>query len=176
MAQVEDPSIEANGGGAGDALYRLRHSLAHILAMAVIQLRPGAKLGFGPPIDDGFYYDFELPEPLSDRDFPELERRMRRIIKRGVPFEYEELPVPDALARLEEMGEPFKREYAEELARTQNLETLSFYRSGDFVDLCRGPHVATTRDIPQDAFKLRSVAGAYWRGDSANEQLTRIYG
>ena len=175
MAQAERTAKDSNGSADADALYRLRHSLAHILAMAVLDLRPGTKLGFGPPIDDGFYYDFELPEPISDHDFPELERRMKRIIKRNVPFEYEELPVPEALERLEQMGEPLKREYAEELARTQGLDTLSFYRSGDFVDLCRGPHVASTKEIPQDSFKLRSVAGAYWRGNSDNEQLTRIY-
>jgi threonyl-tRNA synthetase len=158
-----------------DELYRLRHSLAHVLAMAVLELRPGTKLGFGPPIDDGFYYDFVLDEPLSEKDFPELERVMKRILKRNVAFEREELPVPEALARLEEMGEPYKREYAAELAAEQGLDTLSFYRSGGFVDLCRGPHVERTGAIPRDAFKLRSVAGAYWRGDEKNIQMTRVY-
>ncbi|HEX8084119.1 MAG TPA: threonine--tRNA ligase [Solirubrobacteraceae bacterium] len=158
-----------------DDLYRLRHSLAHVLAMAVLELRPGSKLGFGPPIDDGFYYDFVLTEPLSDKDFPDLERAMKRILKRNVAFEREELPVPEALQRLEEAGEPYKREYAEVLAQEQGLDTLSFYRSGDFVDLCRGPHVERTGRLPRDAFKLRSVAGAYWRGDENNIQMTRVY-
>jgi|tagenome__1003787_1003787.scaffolds.fasta_scaffold20956449_2 threonyl-tRNA synthetase len=166
---------ETNGQPAGDDLYRIRHSLAHVLAMAVQELRPGAKLGFGPPIDDGFYYDFVLPEPLSDKDFSEIENRMRRILKRNIKFEHEELPLDDAYERLEEMGEPYKREYAQELAESQHLDTLGFYRSGDFVDLCRGPHVDHTGQIPKDAFKLRSIAGAYWRGDSDNIQMTRIY-
>jgi threonyl-tRNA synthetase len=141
----------------------------------VLDLRPGTKLGFGPPIDDGFYYDFVLSEPLSDKDFPAIEKRMRQILKRNVKFEEEQLPVPDALARLEEMGEPYKREYAQELAESQHLDTLGFYRSGDFVDMCRGPHVAHTGKIPSGSFKLRSLAGAYWRGDSDNIQMTRIY-
>ena len=173
MSQVAEE--QTNGQPEGDDLYRMRHSLAHVLAMAVQELRPGAKLGFGPPIDDGFYYDFVLPEPLSDKDFPELENRMRRILKRNLKFEQEELPLEQAYERLDEMGEPYKREYAQELARSQGLDTLGFYRSGDFVDLCRGPHVANTGRIPRDAFKLRSIAGAYWRGDSDNIQMTRIY-
>jgi threonyl-tRNA synthetase len=101
---------------------------------------------------------------------------MRQILKRNVKFEEEQLPVPDALQRLEDMGEPYKVEYAKELAEKQDLDTLGFYRSGDFVDLCRGPHVAHTGKIPSGSFKLRSVAGAYWRGDSDNVQMTRIYG
>ncbi|MEA2429292.1 MAG: threonyl-tRNA synthetase [Thermoleophilaceae bacterium] len=172
MSEVAEQ--QANGQ-AEDSLYRLRHSLAHVLAMAVQDLRPGTKLGFGPPIDDGFYYDFVLSEPLSDKDFGEIENRMRRILKRNVKFEHEELPLDEAYARLEEMGEPYKREYAQELAETQGLDTLGFYRSGDFVDLCRGPHVDHTGQIPGDSFKLRNIAGAYWRGDSDNIQMTRIY-
>jgi threonyl-tRNA synthetase len=160
---------------ADDRLYCIRHSLAHVLAMAVLELRPGTKLGFGPPIDDGFYYDFVLAEPLSEKDFGEIESRMRRILKRNVPFEHEELPTPEALERLAEFGEPYKREYAAELAEKQHLRTLGFYRSGDFVDLCRGPHVERTSQIPRDSFKLRSIAGAYWRGDADNIQMTRIY-
>ncbi len=173
MSEVAEQ--ESNGQAEGDELYRIRHSLAHVLAMAVQELRPGAKLGFGPPIDDGFYYDFVLPEPLSDRDFAEIENRMRRILKRNIKFEHEELPLDQAYARIDEMGEPYKREYAQELAETQSLDTLGFYRSGDFVDLCRGPHVESTNKIPRDGFKLRSIAGAYWRGDSDNIQMTRIY-
>lgn len=160
----------------GNELYRMRHSLAHVLAMAVQKLRPGTTLGFGPPIDDGFYYDFVLSEPLSEHDLPEIEREMRRILKRGVSFEREEVPVEVALQRLDDMTEPYKRAYAEELSQTQDLESLSFYRSGDFVDLCRGPHVENARAIPRDAFKLRNIAGAYWRGDSRNTMMTRIYG
>ena len=156
-------------------LHRIRHSLAHVMAQAVLEMREGSTLGFGPPIDDGFYYDFILAAPLTDADFPELERRMRRILKKGQRFQREELPVSAALARLEEMQEPYKREYAAELVAKNNLAELSFFRNGPFLDMCEGPHVETTRDIPRDAFKLRSVAGAYWRGDSNNVMMTRIY-
>jgi len=158
-----------------DELYRVRHSLAHILAQAVLELRPGTTLGFGPPIKDGFYYDFVLPQPLTDEDFPELEKRMRQIIKKGQKFYREDLPAAEALARIDGMGEPYKREYARELVAKHGLGELSFYRNGSFLDMCEGPHVETTRDIPRDAFKLRSVAGAYWRGDSRNRMMTRIY-
>src|SRR3954470_2539138 len=158
-----------------DALYRVRHSFAHVLAMAVLKLRPNAKLGFGPPIDDGFYYDFVLDEPLSEDDFPQLEREMKRIIKRNVPFVEEPLPVGEALRMLEESDQPYKREYAAELAARDDLDELGFYRSDGFVDLCRGPHVERTGKLPADAFKLRSVAGAYWRGDANNVMMTRVY-
>ncbi len=156
-------------------LYRIRHSLAHVLAQAVLELRPGSTLGFGPPIDDGFYYDFLLSEPLTDADFPEIERRMRKIIKKGQRFDCENLPYDAAMARLEEMGEPYKREYAETLFERHDLSELTFYRNGPFVDMCEGPHVDTTKAIPRDAFKLRSLAGAYWRDDSRNVMMTRIY-
>jgi threonyl-tRNA synthetase len=158
-----------------EELYRIRHSLAHVLAQAVLEMRPGSTLGFGPPIKDGFYYDFILSAPLTEADFPELERRMKKIVKKGQRFDREDLPSDQALARLEQMGEPYKREYAEELVGKHGLDHLSFYRTGDFLDMCEGPHVATTKDIPRDAFKLRSVAGAYWRGDSGNVMMTRIY-
>jgi threonyl-tRNA synthetase len=149
--------------------------LAHVLAQAVLQLRPDAKLGFGPPIEDGFYYDFLLSRPLTDADFPELEERMRRIISSGQKFEREELPRREALARLDSMGEPYKRAYAEELLAKKGLSSLTFYRSGPFVDMCDGPHVASTIELPEDGFKLRSVAGAYFRGDSRNVMMTRVY-
>lgn len=158
-----------------EQLYRVRHSLAHVLAQAVLQLRPGSTLGFGPPIKDGFYYDFALSEPVTDADFPEIERIMKKILKSGQRFYLENLPKDDAFARLAEMGEPYKQEYAEELCNKHDLDSLSFYRNGSFVDMCEGPHVDTTKEIPRDSFKLRSVAGAYWRGDSDNKMLTRIY-
>jgi len=156
-------------------LYKIRHSMAHVLAQAVLKLRPGTKLGFGPPIADGFYYDFILSEPLSDEDFPEIERTMKKLMKNRQFFNREELPVSDAFARIEEMGEPYKREYAEELVEKKGLDSLTFYRNGDFLDMCDGPHVEHTRELPRTAFKLRSLAGAYWRGDSDNVQMTRIY-
>ena len=158
-----------------DALYRIRHSLAHVLAQAVLEMRPGSTLGFGPPIKDGFYYDFILTEPLTDEDFPRLEQTMRRIIKKGQRFYREELSRDDALIQLGKMNETYKREYALELIDRNGLAELSFYRNGPFLDMCEGPHVDTTRDIPRDGFKLRSVAGAYWRGDSENVMMTRIY-
>ena len=167
--------MNAADRSADDALYRLRHSLAHVLAQAVLDLRPGSTLGFGPPIADGFYYDFILSEPITEEHFPELEQRMRRILKKGQRFYREDLPLSDAFARLDEMQEPYKREYATELVDKNGLDSLSFYRNGPFLDMCEGPHVDTTRDIPRDAFKLRSVAGAYWRGDAENVMMTRIY-
>jgi threonyl-tRNA synthetase len=158
-----------------DALYRVRHSLAHVLAQAVLEIRPGSTLGFGPPIKDGLYYDFILSAPLTEEDFPEIERRMRKILKNGQRFDHEDLPAAAALQRLSEMKEPYKREYAEELVGKKNLSSLSFYRNGPFLDMCEGPHVKTTKEIPRDAFKLRTVAGAYWRGNSDNVMMTRIY-
>ena len=143
-----------------DQLYRVRHGLAHVLAQAVLELRPGSTLGFGPPIRDGFYYDFILSAPVTGADFPELEQRMRSILKKGQRFDHKELPAAAALDRLAEMREPYKREYAEELIAKGRLETLSFYRNGPFLDVCEGPHVANTKEIPRDAFKLKNVAGA----------------
>lgn len=157
------------------SLYRIRHSLSHVLAQAVLELRPGSTLGFGPPIKHGFYYDFILTSPLTEEDFPDIERRMRKIIKQGKRFFREELSVNEALERIDQMGEPYKREYAEELVQKNHLEKISFYRSGPFIDMCDGPHVDTAKDIPASAFKLRSIAGAYWRGNSDNTMMTRIY-
>ena len=158
-----------------DQLYRIRHSLAHVMAQAVLEMREGSTLGFGPPIDEGFYYDFILPEPITEADFPELERRMKRILKKGQRFYQEDVPVAEAYDRLTTMQEPYKQEYAAELVTKNDLDTLSFYRNGPFLDMCEGPHVDTTRDIPRDAFKVRNVAGAYWRGDAKNVMMTRIY-
>ena len=169
MEEVE-PSSE------GDELYRIRHSLAHVLAQAVLDMRPGSTLGFGPPISDGFYYDFALTSPITEEDFPELTRRIKKICKQGQKFYREDLDAEEALKRIEEMGEPYKREYGAELIEKNSLSSLSFYRNGPFLDMCQGPHVETTKEIPRDGFKLRSVAGAYWRGDSKNIMMTRIYG
>jgi threonyl-tRNA synthetase len=159
----------------GDELHRIRHSLAHVLAQAVTKLRPGTTLGFGPAIDDGFYYDFLLSEPLSEEDFPAIEKEMKHIIKQQQAFQMEDLPAEQALARIDGMGEPYKRQYAQELIEKNGLSSLRFYTNGTFVDMCEGPHVANTRELPLGAFKLRSLAGAYWRGDSRNVMMTRIY-
>ena len=158
-----------------DDLYRIRHSLSHVLAQAVLEVRPGSKLGFGPPVDDGFYYDFILSSPLSSDDFADIEKRMRRIIGEDQAFTEENLPYAEAMARIDAMGEPYKKEYAQELFDKKSLQTLRFYRNGPFLDMCEGPHVPSTKAIPPDAFKIRSLAGAYWRGDSKNVIMTRIY-
>ena len=166
---------EQSADQSADQLYRVRHSLAHVMAQAVLEMREGSTLGFGPPIKDGFYYDFILTAPITETDFPELERRMKKILKKGQRFYREELPIDEAMARIADMQEPYKREYAAELAEKNALDTLTFYRNGSFLDMCDGPHVDTTKEIARDAFKLRTVAGAYWRGDSRNVMMTRIY-
>ena len=171
-----DPMEEVELSSEGDELYKIRHSLAHVLAQAVLDMRPGSTLGFGPPISDGFYYDFVLTSPITEEDFPELTRRIKKICKQGQKFYREDLDAEEALKRIEEMGEPYKREYGAELIEKNSLSSLSFYRNGPFLDMCQGPHVETTKEIPRDGFKLRSVAGAYWRGDSKNIMMTRIYG
>ena len=158
-----------------ERLYRIRHSLSHVLAQAVLQLRPGSTLGFGPPIADGFYYDFVLSAPITEEDFPEIEKRMKHIIKQHQAFVREDLPAEQALARIDGMGEPYKREYAAELISARSLESLSFYQNGPFLDMCEGPHVENSRELQAAGFKLRSVAGAYWRGDSKNVMMTRLY-
>ncbi|HBP15387.1 MAG TPA: hypothetical protein DD457_09285, partial [Gammaproteobacteria bacterium] len=127
---LEHQGEPTNVDEADDALHRIRHSLAHVLAQAVLEMRPGTTLGFGPPVKDGFYYDFILSEPITDEDFPKLEQLMRRIIKKGQRFYREELPHDDALNRLTEMNEPYKREYALELLDRNELTELSFYRNG----------------------------------------------
>ena len=173
----QDQSLEHEGEETAehDELYKVRHSLAHVMAQAVLEMRPGSTLGFGPPIRDGFYYDFILSQPLTEEDFPDLTRRMKKIIKKGQRFDREDLSAEDALARIAEMGEPYKEEYGSELIEKNNLKGLTFYRNGPFLDMCEGPHVHTTKEIPRDAFKIRSVAGAYWRGNSDNVMMTRIY-
>lgn len=156
-------------------LYRIRHSLAHVLAQAVLALRPGTKLGFGPPIENGFYYDFDLPEPITAQDLLKLEKRMREILRQKQPFARTELGPDAALEKIRAMSEPFKLEAAGELA-TKGVSVISFYENGPFTDMCEGPHVETTAEIPADAFKLDSIAGAYWRGSEKNKMLTRVYG
>lgn len=156
-------------------LYKIRHSLAHVMAYAVMELYPGTKLGFGPPIEDGFYYDFILPKPITEENFPEIEKKMKHLLKQQHKFEQEELPYKEAMNRLDQMGEPYKKEYAQELFDKKGIKVLSFYRSGEFLDMCEGPHICALNKIPADGFKLRSVAGAYWHGDSKNSMMTRIY-
>ena len=157
-----------------DPLYALRHSLAHVLAQAVLQLRPNAKLAFGPPIDTGCYYDFDLDTPLTPEDFKAIEKAMKKIIGQRQPFEQSSRSVADAVEHLQSRQEQYKVEYCEELA-TRGETEIGFYVNGPFEDMCAGPHLNHTGEIPADCFKIDSLAGAYWRGDESNKQLTRIY-
>ena len=145
-----------------------RHSTAHVMAEAVVSMFPDAKFGIGPAIENGFYYDFELPRALTPEDLPDIEARMAKIIKSDLPFVREEVTQAEAKALFS--GQPFKLELIDEISDEQ----LTVYRQGAFVDLCRGPHVRSTGKIK--AFKLLSIAGAYWRGDEHNRMLQRIYG
>jgi threonyl-tRNA synthetase len=155
-----------------DHLAVMRHSAAHAMAEAVTSVVPGAKFGFGPPIEDGFYYDFDLPRPLTEDDFPAIEAEIARIVAARAPFTRTVMSIADARAYFAERDQPYKVEQIDELER-QGETDVSLYRQRDFVDLCRGPHVADTGRI--GAVKLLSVAGAYWRGDERNPMLTRLY-
>jgi threonyl-tRNA synthetase len=159
-----------------DALWLIRHDAAHVLAESVLELYPGTKVSIGPPIEDGFYYDFEFPEgvSLSEDDLEPIEVKMREHIKADERFVREDVPVGVALERFVREGQDYKVELIEDLVRDQGVETVSLYTNGDFIDLCRGPHAPSTKRI--GAVKLQSVAGAYWRGDSAKTMLTRVYG
>ena len=166
-----------------EKLYALRHSTAHVMAGAMLELIPEAKFGFGPPIADGFYYDFDLPRPLQPEDLEKIEAKMREVIKADQPFEHRDMSVPDALEFFGKKGQTYKVDQIEKLAKegadAQSDDTVedgkvSLYQHNGFVDLCRGPHVKTTGEIK--AFKLLSIAGAYWRGNERNPQLQRVYG
>jgi len=152
-----------------DALYVLRHSSAHLLAEAVRRLHPGVKVAIGPPIANGFYYDFLFPEPIAESDLAAIEDEVKREIAEGREWTREEISREEARRRFEAEGEPFKTE----LVETAEGD-ISLYTQGEFTDLCRGPHLQDAKPIK--AFKLTGLAGAYWRGDEKNTQLTRIYG
>jgi threonyl-tRNA synthetase len=152
-----------------DALSVLRHSSAHLLAEAVRRLYPGVKVAIGPPIENGFYYDFEFPEAISEEDLPRIEEEVRRELEEGREWRREEVSADEARKRFEAEGEPYKVE----LVGTAE-GPISFYTQGEFTDLCRGPHLQNSKPIK--AIKLTGLAGAYWRGDEKNTQLTRIYG
>ena len=154
-----------------DPLHVLRHSTAHLLAAAVVELYPDAKYGIGPPVEDGFYYDFAFSKPISESDLPAIESRMRRIAHEDRPFVQETMTRADAIAEFTRRGQDYKLELINDKVEG---DEVSVYHTGDFLDLCRGPHVASTRDVK--AFTLLRVAGAYWRGDEKKPQLTRIYG
>lgn len=178
-----------------DKLYKMRHSLAHLTAAAVKELWPTAKFGVGPVVKDGFYYDIDLGDvTISEADFPKIEKRMKKLIAKDQKFERLEKDVDEAIAWAKENNQPYKVELLNDLKRAgttvakdldskelglesvdgSKIEKVSFYKNGDFVDLCRGPHVNSTKEI--GAFKLMRVAGAYWRGNENNPQMQRLYG
>jgi threonyl-tRNA synthetase len=171
------PKLEVVTDRSGDdALGLIRHDAAHVLAEAVMELYPGVKISIGPPIENGFYYDFDFPDGtvVNEADFERIEARMREHVNSDEQFVREEVLVADALERFSEQGQDYKVELIEDLVRDQGVRTVSLYTNGDFTDLCRGPHAPSTKRIK--AFKLQSVAGAYWRGDASKPMLTRIYG
>jgi threonyl-tRNA synthetase len=161
--------LTSRDGDDPDALYVLRHSSAHLLAEAVRRLYPGVKVAIGPPIENGFYYDFEFPEPISESDLPRIEAEVKREIADGREWTRREVTRDEARRRFEAEGEPYKVELVDSADGD-----ISLYTQGDFTDLCRGPHLQNAKPIK--ALRLTGLAGAYWRGDERNKQLTRIYG
>jgi threonyl-tRNA synthetase len=155
-----------------EALAVMRHSAAHVMAQAVMRLYDGVQLAFGPTTATGFYYDFALPEPISEEDFPKIEAEMHAIVAANEKFERVDVPRAEALKLCQELGQEFKVEHIE--TGLANEAGLSFYRQGEFVDLCRGRHIPSTSHIGK-AFKLLSIAGAYWKGDASRQQLQRLY-
>jgi threonyl-tRNA synthetase len=184
----EQAAFEAPARGSADELLdagahapidAMRHSAAHVMAEAVLDLFPGARLGIGPAITDGFYYDFALPRAVTPDDLEAIEARMRASVAADHPFVRRELPFEEARARVEGEGQSFKVEILDDLrakaeAVGQPAPVTTFYEHGPFHDLCRGPHVESTGKI--GPFKLLAVSGAYWRGDQSRDSLQRIYG
>jgi threonyl-tRNA synthetase len=155
-----------------EALDVLRHSCAHIMARAVLRLFPGARLAFGPTIENGFYYDVDVTPPIREEDFPRIEEEMRKIVAEAEPFERFERPTGEARALCADLGQGYKVEHIDD--DLKQYPSLSFYRQGEFVDLCRGPHIPDAGKV--GAFKLLSIAGAYWKNDASRKQLQRLYG
>ncbi len=167
-----------------EALYRLRHSTAHVMAEAVLAMFPEGKLAFGPPIENGFYYDFDLPRPLATEDLAEIEQRMQAIIRSDHAFLQRDVSLEEARRCLPDSPISWTKLPSWPRARRTSManpalsrsKSLSLYTHHHFTDLCRGPHLDRTGEIPADAFKLLNVAGAYWRGDEKQPMLQRIYG
>ena len=162
-----------------------RHSAAHILAMAILDLHPDARLGIGPVIEDGFYYDVETDSPITEDELKKIEKKMKKLISQNIDFEKNEMNIDEAREKFEKAGQKYKVEIIDDLANegTQSLtsdvsgkKTVSIYRSKDFEDLCRGPHVKNSKEINAKALKITRLAGAYWKSDENREQLTRVYG
>src|SRR5215472_8133602 len=150
----------------------LRHSSAHIMARAVMRLFPGVQLAFGPALENGFYYDIDSPTPIREEDFPRIEEEMRKIIAEAQPFERFERSTSEARELVRDLGQGYKVEHIDD--DLKKYPTLSFYRQGEFIDLCRGPHIPNAGKV--GAFKLLSIAGAYWKNDAKRKQLQRLYG
>ena len=168
-------SIEIVTDRSPEALELIRHDAAHVLAESVLDLWPDAKISIGPPIEHGFYYDIEFPDGApGEDDLGRIEKQMAEHVKADEPFERRELPSREAIEYFRDQGQDYKVELIEDLIRDEGAETVSLYRNGPFEDLCRGPHGPSTGRI--GAFKLTSIAGAYWRGDETRQMLTRIYG
>ncbi|SVE47970.1 uncharacterized protein METZ01_LOCUS500824, partial [marine metagenome] len=167
----QDSQLAIITGRDDDGLQVIRHSCAHLMAQAVQQLFPSAQVTIGPVVGDGFYYDFAYERPFTPEDLEAIENKMAEIAKQDLTVERSVMSRDAAVALFEGMGEKYKVEILESIPGD---EELSFYKQGDFIDLCRGPHIPSTSK--SGAFKLIKVAGAYWRGDSSNEMLQRIYG
>ncbi|MBQ8933246.1 MAG: threonine--tRNA ligase [Lachnospiraceae bacterium] len=174
MAKItmHDGSIQEVAENEELYLSTLRHSCSHVLAQAVKHIYPNAKLAIGPSIADGFYYDIDFEEPISEKDLEGIENEMRKIVKAKEKIEYFALPREEAVKLMTDLEEPYKVELINDLPEG---ELISFFRQGDFTDLCAGPHLQNTGEVGK-AFKLRTLAGAYWRGSEKNKMLTRIYG
>jgi threonyl-tRNA synthetase len=157
---------------APEALDVLRHSAAHVMARAVMRLFPGVQLAFGPTTETGFYYDIESPTPIREEDFPRIEAEMKKIVAAAEPFERFERPTAEGRQLVADLKQPLKVEHIDE--SLSKFDTVSFYRQGEFIDLCRGPHIPHAGKV--GAFKLLSIAGAYWKGDSSRQVLQRLYG
>jgi len=172
---IQDGSLTVLTKDDPRVLETIRHTTSHVMAQAVKRLFPGAKLGIGPSIAEGFYYDFELADSLTDEDMDKIFAEMKNIIAKDHPIVRKELTVAEARELLESQGETFKLELLDELQEIEG-EAITFFEQGDFIDLCRGPHLQSTGKMNQEAVKLLSVAGAYWRGDEKRPMLQRIYG
>jgi len=168
----EDSKLDLIDISSREGLSILRHSISHVMAQAVQEVFPGTKVSIGPSIEDGFYYDFEYKEPFTTDDFANIEKRMKKIVAADYPFIREDISRAKAVKLFEEKGEDYKVELINDLP--EDLKEVSIYRQGDYIDLCRGPHIPSTGIIK--SFKLLSVAGAYWRGNENNKMLQRIYG
>ncbi|HEX3095931.1 MAG TPA: threonine--tRNA ligase [Patescibacteria group bacterium] len=157
-------------------LSKKRHSLAHLLASSILEMYPKTQLGIGPVIDNGFYYDLITPEPIKPEDLPKLQKTMQKLAKANLGFERAEMSFADARKFFEKGGQPFKVELINDLETAGEVSNVSLYKTGEFIDLCRGGHVENTSEIDPESFKLDKIAGAYWRGDEHNPMMTRVYG